>query len=276
MRNARTYLLIALLFAAPALAQDKPAPPPLTMVLCAFDTEAEVLHQSMTDIEERDIAGLKFTIGQLRGRHIALAQTGIGKVNAAMTTTAAVLMLHPNEVVFSGIAGGLSAKVHPGDIVIGASIAQHDFGRIESEGFKNTPTDAYGGGHNPLFFPADGHLLQSASAAAANLKLEGVPGKDGLRPPSILEGIIVTGDTFVASSAKKAELVKQFKADAVEMEGGAIAQVCRQFNVPCIIIRSISDNADESANIDLKQFYKIAAANSARLIMELLADLQKR
>lgn len=274
MRNARTcIILVALLLAAQAFAQDKAIPPPLTVILCAFDAEAEVLNHAMKQTQERVIDGLKFTVGQLRGRNVALAQTGIGKVNAAMTTTAAALTLHPNEIVFSGIAGGLSSRVHPGDIVIGESVAQHDVGRLESDGFRNTPTDAYGGGHNPLFFAADGRLLQCAEAATANLKLEGIPGKDGLRVPSIMKGVIVTGDVFVASSTKKAELIKEFKADAVEMEGGAVAQVCRQFRVPCIVIRSISDNADESADTDLKQFYKTAAANSAQLIMALIERL---
>jgi len=277
MRNARTYLtvIIVLLISAQSLAQEQPAPPPRTVILCAFDEEAAVLNQAMTQPQERIIAGLKITTGQLRGRNVALAQTGIGKVNAAMTTTAAIITLHPSEIVFSGIAGGISPDVHPGDIVIGTATAQHDVGHLESDGFRHTPTDAYLGGDNPLFFKADERLLQCAETAAGKLKLEGIPGKDGERAPKVSTGVIVTGDMFVASSAKKAELVKEFKADAVEMEGAAVAQVCHQMNVPCIVIRSISDNADENANTDLKQFYKIAAANSAKLIIELVDSLAK-
>ena len=276
MRNARTYvaLLPVLLASLSSLAQEKPARPPVTVILCAFDAEATALNEAVTNPQERVFTGMRFITGELRGRHVAVAQTGIGKVNAAMVATAAILGFHPNEIVFSGIAGAISPSLQPGDIVIGATVAQHDYGFLGPDGFHCKPTDHYLGGHNPLFFTPDGTLLKCAEVVAAKIPLGEVVGKEGPHMPKVTKGVIVTGDVFIASSAKKTELIETLKADAVEMEGGAIAQVCHQLKVPFIIIRSISDNADENANIDLGQFYKVAATNSAKFVTELVASLK--
>jgi adenosylhomocysteine nucleosidase len=276
MRIAGAFfsILSVLFISRSGLAQERPVKPPVTVILCAFDAEAAVLSDAITNGRDNTFEGMKFTTGELRGRAVVLGKTGIGKVNAAMTTTTAILEFHPNEVLFSGIAGGLSPDLRPGDIVIGASVAQHDHGLLGPDGFRSTPTDSYLGGKNPLFFTPDERLLKCTTVVAGKITLESVPGRAGNRVPSVANGVIVTGDTFIASSAKKAELVESFKADAVEMEGGAVAQVCHQLKAPCIIIRSISDNADENASTDLQQFYKTAAANAARFVIELVEALK--
>lgn len=87
------------------------------------------------------------------------------------------------------------------------------------------------------------------------------------RKPQVITGIIVTGDAFIASAEKKNQLWKDFRADAVEMEGASVAQICYQQNVPLIVIRSISDTADETASKDFNAFYRIASKNSAELVM---------
>jgi adenosylhomocysteine nucleosidase len=125
-----------------------------------------------------------------------------------------------------------------------------------------------------LFFPADTGLLALAEKAAADVKL--VPVKAGAATPRIVTGIIVTGDAFVASPAKKELLRKEFKADATEMEGAAVAQVCWQRRVPCLILRCISDDAGAGADEDLRLFEKAAAHNAALLVKSLVAHLEPK
>jgi adenosylhomocysteine nucleosidase len=105
--------------------------------------------------------------------------------------------------------------------------------------------------------------------------MEKVPTTQGERLPRIIRGVIVTGDVFVADAAKTAELRKVFKADAVEMEGAAVVQVCHKQNVPCLIIRCICDKADASASSDFERFLKSAATNSSKLTMSMMKLLAK-
>ncbi|MHC4495383.1 MAG: 5'-methylthioadenosine/S-adenosylhomocysteine nucleosidase, partial [Planctomycetota bacterium] len=95
----------------------------------------------------------------------------------------------------------------------------------------------------------------------------------GRRDPKIIKGVVVTGDAFIASADKCAELRKRLEADAVEMEGAAVAQICYQRQIPCLVIRSISDNADEGAVMDKQMFYIMAARNSASLVAEMVGLL---
>ena len=103
-----------------------------------------------------------------------------------------------------------------------------------------------------------------------------MPVNQGGRPPRVVTGVIVTGDTFVASSAKKAALRKEFNADATEMEGAAAAQICRQFGVPCLIVRCLSDDAGDMAQEDELLFKESAARNSALLVAEMVACLETK
>ncbi|HOZ45448.1 MAG TPA: 5'-methylthioadenosine/adenosylhomocysteine nucleosidase [Candidatus Hydrogenedentes bacterium] len=238
-------------------------------LLGAFDTEVELLDAAMTNKETVDVLGIRFTTGILKGQRVVLAESGVGKVNAAMTATALIDRFRPAAVIFSGIAGGLHPELRPGDIIIAEKAAQHDYGSTEAGGFrrKGIP-DPVSGKRNPLFFLSDPALVASAEAAAGALSLVPVPGAEGGRVPRIVKGVVVTGDVFVATTAKRHELRTELDADAVEMEGGAVAQVCHQLGVPFLLIRSLSDNADETAHIDLERFYRVAAENSARLVIQ--------
>jgi adenosylhomocysteine nucleosidase len=243
---------------------------PVTAILGAFDAEVAALKEQVAAPRQQTVCGIAFTTGKLQGCDVVIAQTGIGKVNAAMTTAVAICTFQPARVIFSGIAGGISPKLQPGDLVIAEKTAQHDYGFIGPDGFRNDPTHHHASdAKNPMFFESDPKLLAAAEGLAGKVKLEKVAGKDGERTPQITKGIIVTGDAFIASSSKKKELIEKFKADAVEMEGAAVAQVCYQQKTPCIVIRSISDNADETANIDLGAFYKTAAKNAAQFVAAL-------
>jgi adenosylhomocysteine nucleosidase len=134
--------------------------------------------------------------------------------------------------------------------------------------------DPFTGKLNPLFLPADAGLLAVARKAAPDLKLGPVNAATGERIPRIVTGVIVTGDAFVASPAKKNALRKEFKADATEMEGAAVAQICWQRRVPCLILRSLSDSAGAKAPEDERLFEKSAAQNAARLVTAIIERLE--
>jgi adenosylhomocysteine nucleosidase len=126
----------------------------------------------------------------------------------------------------------------------------------------------------PLFFPADAGLLAVAEKAALDLKLAPVKTVTGERVPRVVTGVIVTGDAFVASLTKKDALRKQFKADATEMEGAAVAQICWQRHVPCLILRSLSDSAGAKAQENVIHFEKSAAQNAALLVTSIVGRLE--
>ena len=248
---------------------------PVTVILGAFDEEVKLLQNQLADRQEQKIESIRFTTGKLHNRNVVVAWTGMGKVSAAMTATLAIEHFRPGELIFTGIAGGVNPELLPGDIVIAEKTAQHDLGTLtpkglENEGFVNPVT----GEKNPVFFPADRRLLKLAEQASNQVKLDKVRTSMDERSPRIMMGVVVTGDIFVASTAKCAELRERLGADAVEMEGAAVAQICWQEKVPYLVIRSISDNADEKALEDLDRFYKMAAKNSAALVIKMVELLE--
>ncbi|MHC4641222.1 MAG: 5'-methylthioadenosine/adenosylhomocysteine nucleosidase [Planctomycetota bacterium] len=249
---------------------------PRIALLGAFNKEVMMIEELLTEKQQQRIEGMRFATGKLYGNSVIVAWTGIGKVNAAMTTTLLLEHFRPSSVIFSGIAGGVNPKLAPGDIVIAAETAHHDMGILEEDGFYNrgviNPLDGY---RNPVYLPADERLLKLAERAAEEVELEKIKTTVGERIPQIIKGIIVTGDVFVASPAKCAELRKMLNADAVEMEGAAVAQICYQRQIPHLVVRSISDKADKAARMDSMMFQEMAAKNSSTLITkiaELLAS----
>jgi len=247
---------------------------PVTAILGAFQKELMMLDYEIKDRQVRRIEGMRFVSGELNGRRVVVAWTGVGKVNTAMTATLLIEHFRPEEVIFTGIAGAVNPELAPGDIVIAAETAHHDMGVFTADGFYyravRNPLDGW---RNPVLLPADERLLKLAQKVAKQVKLETIKTSMGQRDPKIITGVVVTGDVFVASATKGAELRQQLKADAVEMEGAAVAQICYQRNIPHLVIRSISDKADETAREDSFRFQDIAASNSARLIIELIGLL---
>jgi adenosylhomocysteine nucleosidase len=249
----------------------------LTGILGAFDAEIATVRQSLVAPRDTTCLGLTFTLGELRGRPVVLTLAGIGKVNAAMTATLLIEHFRPEEVLFTGIAGGLNPELDPGDIVLGAKVVHHDFAVAGNEGTSVMATRAPSSATpNPIYFPADSTLLALATEVGRGLALAAILTRTGPRAPRIVAGVIATGDSFVASAARKQELRDRLGADAVEMEGAAVAQVCHQLGTPCLVVRSLSDRADSSAVRDVEQFYQIAAENSAALVMGMADRLALR
>src|SRR5437016_12474653 len=175
LRSLCVFSFVLLLLSAASVAQVgiTPRPAPTTRVIGIIrpmTLEIATLGQELTDKTEMTVQGIRFTAGSLKDRRVVLTRSGMGKVNAAMAATLLVEQFQPTHVLFTGIAGGLNPDLRPGDVVIGAETAYHDYGEWTSEGFRVGRTVApFTGKPNPLFFPADAGLLA-------------VVGKDALDP----------------------------------------------------------------------------------------------
>lgn len=273
-RIARVTAIVALLVVLTSAAGGEVRPIGL---LGALGREVALLDGEITSRQEHEIEGLRFLEGDLRGRRVVLARTGVGKVNAAMVAVLLLEHFRPRAVIFTGVAGGIGPDLCVGDIVVAERTAQHDLGTLRADGFERrgmrNPVD---GRRNPVYFPADPGLLAQAVAASARVTLEAVGAGPTSHVPRVLSGVVVTGDMFVSSRAKKGELRLEMQADAVEMEGAAVAQICWQQGVPCLVIRSISDLADETASEDFDAFVAVAARNSATLVATMVEVLVLR
>ena len=261
----KKLIILFLLFSIKIHAQK-----PLTAILGAFSDEVKLLEDSLQNKQIVNLKGMRFLTGELRGHSVVVALTGVGKVNAAMTTTMLLMNWQPQQLIFTGIAGGVNQDIQPGDIVMAKFSIQHDFGKIDSTGMvlwqTFNPTQKV---RNPLYFPADSVLLMKAQKVSGRTKYRTVLGRN----VKVITGIVATGDVFVNSNQKVEQLKTQLKADAAEMEGAAVAQVCYQLKMPCLIIRSISDNANAKAHLDMNTFASIAAYNSASLVLGILEEL---
>lgn len=269
-------IFLGLLFLAPVRLFAEETSKPVTGILGAMSEELRILKNEIKGKQTKKLLGIQFVSGELEGREVVVALTGIGKVNAAMTTTLLLENFNPNEVIFTGIAGGINPQLKPGDIIIARKLAQHDFGRVTSAGFlKEGARNPITGKRNPTFIPADPLLISLARKAAQETSFNSIGQLGNQRKPNVIKGVVATGDVFVASKRKKTFLAGEFGADVVEMEGAAVAQICFQQNLPFIVLRSVSDNADEGAQLDLRKFYQTAAENSATLTLSLLRKLSE-
>lgn len=244
---------------------------PVTGLLGAFGAEVTLVKQSLKSPKTVVVDGITFTTGRLGNHRVVVAETGIGKVNAAMTTTLMLNHFQPRRVLFTGIAGGTNPDLQPGDIVIAGRIAHHDYQSITFEQKPTIQTRSLAGPMNPVYFPADSFLLLRAQTVARTLAFDPIP--ITTRPPTVVTGTVVTGDQFISSAQKVAQLRQAFNADATEMEGAAVAQVCHEIRVPLLVIRSLSDRADDNARRDMLSFYQTAARNSAKLVLAIVDSL---
>jgi adenosylhomocysteine nucleosidase len=258
-------LCTLLLFLVPwvQFAQTRPAHP---VAVIGIPTEVAPIEVRMKNPAVTRVQEVVFTSGTIDGMPIVAARAGVGKVNAAIAATLLIDHFSPSAVVFTGTAGAVDPELNPGDVVIGTAIGYHDFGDLTSSGLVRSPTRNAGSGRlDPSFFPADPRLLEAARRAALTVK-----------SGRVREGLIVTGDTFVADPGNREGLRKQLNAAAVEMEGAAVAQVCARFGVPVIVIRSITDHADGSASGSYRQFQEEASRNAADLALATIREMLTR
>lgn len=186
--------------------------------------------------------------GELGGADVLLAECGVGKVNAAALTQL-LIERGARAVIFTGVAGAVDARLHVGDVVIGSDAVQHD---VDVTGLGYEPGEVPGSGRT---FASDERLVDLARAAAEDLGGVGV-----------YVGRVASGDVFVSDPALSRSIAERFGALCTEMEGAACAQVCCGWQVPFVIVRSISDGADAGAHGDFRAFTKLAAANAEGIV----------
>ncbi len=273
-----TISLICLIFLFSACADFCDTTRPY-LVLYAFNDEGELLAGEMSLKKTETVLGRTVHIGKLTGKDIVLAESGVGMTNAAMTVQKIIDKYNPKAVIFSGIAGGIDSSVHIGDIVVCEKWATHDYGYYGADSFAVSGIDIVEPDIDTIiekiYFDVDDSLLQIAN------KLKDMPidfDSIGNRIPRlIVGGIGVSGNSFIDQVQKRLWLSGRFHALTTDMETAAVAQVCTVNGVPFIGFRSASDLAggsgSESARVEIKQFFRVAANNSAQVVMKYLEIL---
>jgi len=227
-------------------------------IISAMDEEVISLKRKMHVTEQREIAGMNFLIGTVADKEVAVVRCGIGKVNAAVCTQILVDLFNARYIINTGVAGGLHPELNIGDIVISSDTVERDMDAL---------TVGNSRGESPLmkktYFEANDKLITLAKIAAEHLKGD----------HKVFIGRVASDDEFICSIKVKEDIHSTFTAYCAEMEGAAIAHTCFLNQVPFVIIRTISDKANQSADTNFEEFVDIAAKNASRMIEEILCDL---
>ena len=227
-------------------------------IIGAMEDEVAQLKKNMEIEETTEVASLSFCRGKLSGREVVVVRSGIGKVNAAICTQILVDQFHVDVIINTGIAGSLDAEIDIGDIVISTDAVEHDMdASIFGDPIGQIPQ------MDTFSFPADESLVKLAKE-----------GNEKANPDvHTWIGRVVSGDQFVSSGEKKEQLIRVFDAKCTEMEGAAIAHAAYLNKISCVIIRAISDKADNSAVVDYPAFEAAAIRHSVRLIEALVSEI---
>ena len=224
-------------------------------IIGAMDEEVNVIKEKMTDVEITEKASMQFYKGKLNDKDAVIVRCGIGKVNAAICTQILIDLYNVDSVINTGIAGSLNPDVNIGDVVLATDALQHD---MDATHF------GYDLGVIPRMdisiFPADAELRKRAKEACEKVNPD----------ISVFEGRVVSGDQFISDRYKKEFLVENFHGFCTEMEGAAIAHAAYLNHIPFLIVRAISDKADNSAIMDYSTFESKAIEHSVNLILEMI------
>lgn len=227
-------------------------------IIGAMEVEIDLLKEEIEGCQVHTQACMDFYKGVLKGKDVVVVRSGVGKVNAAVCTQILADRFGVDMVINTGVAGSLDSSINIGDIVVSTDAVQHD-------------VDAVIFGYQPGEIPQMKKREFEADAKLAELVCECCR---RVNPDiGVHTGRVISGDCFVSDTAKKARLREVFGARCTEMEGGAIAQAAWLNNIPFVIVRAISDKADDSAWMDYDQFEAAAARHCARLIMEVAEAL---
>lgn len=225
-------------------------------IIGAMDEEVAKLKDLMTEVSITTKASMDFYKGKLKGRDVTVVKSGIGKVNAGICAQLLVELFGVNAIINTGIAGSLNADINIGDLVFSTDALQHDMDAVAF---------GYEVGQIPRMdvkaFPADEKLLALAMECSKDMDM------------ATFAGRVTTGDQFIASKEKKDWIVENFGGYCTEMEGGAIAQAAYLNKVPFLIIRAISDKADDSAHMDYSQFEAKAIEHSVILLTRMIEKM---
>lgn len=224
-------------------------------IIGAMDEEVALLKEKMQTFKIEKKAGMEFYQGLLGEKRAVVVRSGIGKVNAAICTQILADDFHVDAVLNTGIAGSLKNEINIGDIVVSSDALQHD---VDAVNF------GYALGQIPRMdtfsFPADARLIALAKDACRIVNPD----------IGVFEGRVVTGDQFISDTGKKNFIRDTFGGLCTEMEGAAIAQAAHLNEIPFVIIRAISDKADNSATMDYPEFEAGAIRHCVNLVLEML------
>lgn len=239
-------------------------------IVSALHDELAAVLQRLPDEQRESLAGRDFWRGHWHGHELVAVLARVGKVAAATTATLLVERFGVDRIVFTGVAGGLATGVKVGDIVVARELLQHDMDA--SPLFARHEVPLYGRAR----FATDAALSDALAAAAQAVLARpedalgaAAAGEFELHGATLHQGLIVTGDRFVATAAESAALRHALPdALAVEMEGAAVAQVCHDYGLPFAALRTISDRADDSAHVDFTRFVERVASPLGAAVLE--------
>ncbi|WNC70353.1 5'-methylthioadenosine/S-adenosylhomocysteine nucleosidase [Thalassotalea nanhaiensis] len=227
-------------------------------IIGAMEPEVAILKAKLENFAEYQHAGYNFFTGDIDGTEVVLVQSGIGKVASALATVLMIEKFSPDYIVNTGSAGGFEQTLKVGDIVISSEVRHHD-ADVTAFGYEIGQLP----GMPAAFVP---HPTLVTAAQAGIDKLVGI---------KTLTGLITTGDTFMTKDDDIAKARANFPTmAAVEMEGAAIAQTCHQFNVPFVVIRSMSDIAGKESPTSFEEYLETASVNSSELVINMLNELK--
>lgn len=237
-------------------------------IMSAMHEEIHLLHEQM-EVESEIVLGMRtYFVGKLWGKEVVVVFSRWGKVAAASTATALIVKFGVDEIIFSGVAGGLDKRLNIGDIVIGESLIQHDMDATPIFSKFEIPL------MDKTYFDSDAKISQRLTFAAnkylAENKLDNELTEEfGLHSSTIYSGNIASGDRFISDNTE----IDRFRTElpdvlCVEMEGAAVAQICYEYGVPFGIVRTISDSANDDAHIDFIRFVDKVASHYTSGIIE--------
>jgi adenosylhomocysteine/aminodeoxyfutalosine nucleosidase len=221
----------------------------------AMEEEITPLLEHFTNIKKNKFASNIYYEAKLNNLDVVIAYSKIGKVFSTLTATTMIEKFGCDTLLFSGVAGGINPKLKIGDLIVASKLSQHDL-------------DITAFGH-PFGFVPGGEVFVNTDEKLKNIALE-VANENNIK---IIEGTIATGDQFVCDEKRKEFIQTTFNADALEMEGASVAVVCDALNVPCLILRAISDTADMDAGFNFDEFLETSAKNSADFLMKVIDKL---
>ena len=227
-------------------------------IIGAMEEEVAILKEKMSEVTVLEKAGMEFCKGILGGQQVVIVRSGIGKVNAGICTQILADVFQVNAVINTGIAGSLKAEINIGDIVLSTDTMQHD---VDAREF------GYEIGQVPRMdtrtFPADDRLRETALQVCRKVNPE----------IQVFEGRVASGDQFVADKETKEKIIANTQAYCTEMEGAAIGQAAYLNGIPYLVIRAISDKADDSAHMDYPAFEKEAIRHTVNLVENMMKAL---
>lgn len=227
-------------------------------IIGAMEEEVTNLRKSMSVVTTKNVIGLDYYVGMLEGssHNVVVVSSGIGKVNAALCAQVLVDLFAVDAIINTGVAGAISGKLKIGDVVVSTDAMYHDF---DTTACGDEPGIISRMGTS--FFPADADLIDKAIQSAEELGLNAVAGR------------IATGDQFISNQERKDEIRNLFSPLCCEMEGAAIAHAAYLNMIPFVIIRAISDNANENSDVNFETFFRDVAVKSAEIVKKVIEKI---